>query len=139
MAREGKGAGVTSFLGPGCFYSLDMFLFFPPQIPYYQFSLTQDGSCCSSPNLPPSLQSDQFPVASKYLPVYFLLVIMKIDRTCLYQLFVQKEIEFCMHIFSCHYTSISCKLVWKVKIPGGGSCCLSAGDLRPHTQISKHI
>lgn len=28
MAREGKGVGVTSFLGPGCFFSLDMFPFF---------------------------------------------------------------------------------------------------------------
>lgn len=66
------------------------------------------------------LQSNPFPVASKYLPVYFLVVIMKIDRTCLYQLFELKEIEFCVHIFSCHYTPISsCKLVWKVKIPGG--------------------
>lgn len=77
MAREGKGAGVTSFLGPGCFYSLDIFT--PPthththtsHIPYYQLSLTQDGSCCSNPNLPALLQSDPFPVASKYLPVYF--------------------------------------------------------------------
>lgn len=30
MARDGKGAGVTSFLGPGCFFSLDMF---PPPNP----------------------------------------------------------------------------------------------------------
>lgn len=123
MAREGRGA---HFWVPGvCFFlSLDMCFFFFFFFINPIFSVFSETG--SEPQVPSSalLNPNIISVASKCLSVYFLVVIIKINRTCLYHLLCKRKSSSAC-IFFRATTCLSAPASWFVKRRSLGATRLS--------------